>query len=114
MKAWKSIIFSATSLNINYQKNQRTCRSKNAASAMITTIKFPNATVSNQLACSNDFIVTGAWVKANSSPVIENMISPIVITTYCGNSQNMCTEFGAATVTVLAAASVSEAYPTMV
>lgn len=35
--------------------------SKNFASAMMTTMRLPNATVSNQPACRTDFMLTGAW-----------------------------------------------------
>lgn len=37
-------------------------------------INYPNVTVSNQNACSTDFIDDGACVNENSSPVTENII----------------------------------------
>lgn len=36
----------------------------------------------------------GASEYANSRPVGENIVSPAVITMYCGNCTNKCIEFG--------------------
>jgi hypothetical protein len=47
---------------------------------MITTIKFPNATVKSHAADMTDFMDCGASEYAKDKPLIENIISPAVIT----------------------------------
>lgn len=77
--------------NVIVSNSIHTCASKKFPSTIKTTIKLPKATVSSQTDCNTDFMLVGAWVKENSSPVTENITSPIVITTYCGTNHSMCT-----------------------
>ena len=67
---------------LEYEAKSLTWASKKLPSTMSTTIKFPKATVSSQTDCRTDFMLVGACVNENSSPVTENITSPIVITTY--------------------------------
>ena len=46
------------------------------------TIRLPTAVVISHAACKMAFMDWGACEYANSRPVIENRISPAVITTY--------------------------------
>lgn len=52
------------------------------------TIRLPKAVVISQAACKMAFMDCGACEYANSRPVMENRISPAVITTYL--VQNRC------------------------
>lgn len=74
-----------------------TWRSKGTAASMMMTIRFPKALVRSQQACITDFMLEGACEYANSKPVMENMISPIVMMMYCGSCSSMWMLLGGVT-----------------
>lgn len=59
-----------------------TANSKIEAASIRITIKFPTAVESSQQDITTDFIETGAWEYANSTPGMENINSPRVRKTY--------------------------------
>lgn len=59
-----------------------TASSKIEAASTRITIKLPTAVESNQQDSATDFIETGAWEYANSTPGMVNISSPRVKRTY--------------------------------
>lgn len=64
---------------------------------MMMTMRLPKATASSHMEVMKDFMDSGACVKENSSPGMENMTSPAVMITYWGMSHSILTLFGCVT-----------------
>ena len=66
----------STNMRQANMKNSEDLSSKVPASATNMTMTLPKAVVRSQKAWTTDFILWGAWLYANSIPVMLNMISP--------------------------------------
>ena len=64
------------------RSQQRPVHLEQSTASYMITIRLPTAVVISQAACKMAFMDWGACEYANSRPVMENRISPAVITTY--------------------------------
>jgi hypothetical protein len=62
----------STNINPAYAKYSTTCDGKIPVLVMNIVMKFPKVTVKYQKPISTDFMLLGAWMKANSRPGMAN------------------------------------------
>jgi len=68
-------VTSISAIHLNeIRLHKHTWLSKIFASAMMTTMRLPNAVVSNQPACTTDFMLTGAWIMKKKRSVSRKLL----------------------------------------
>lgn len=92
-KPWSQICTKISTYKSKYYKVANRKKVTNKAHLQHLSIEVPADTVKSHADWTTAFMESGAWEYANSRPVILNMISPAVMTTYwgvCHNNDSVC------------------------